>query len=246
MTVHAAASVPPPSAEQGSKAGREKSLSSWSGFRQRRGVNVRLTLLTLLLPVSFSLVQGAPPASAVGGEASFVPLFNGRDLSGWKQPAPNPFWSVVNGVLVGQNDEKLTGSMLWTEKTYGNFIFECDVRWDGEIDSGFMLRKPELQLQIGISGSLKRDMTGSFYTGGKPAYPEEGQAPHAATLFTPGEWTRFRLEARGNTFTVLINGKPASQYTNPAYATPAPIGLQVHPKRAMKVEFRNVRIVELP
>ncbi|HON06544.1 MAG TPA: hypothetical protein PLW02_00430, partial [Verrucomicrobiota bacterium] len=45
-----------------------------------------------------------------GGE--FVSLFNGKDLTGWKVPNPNPFWRVENGILIGENDEKLKGSML--------------------------------------------------------------------------------------------------------------------------------------
>ena len=56
-------------------------------------------------------------------------------------------------------------------------ILEGEVRWEGEIDSGVMVRKPELQLQIGVSRSLKRDMTCSFYVGN---YPEEAQAKRAA------------------------------------------------------------------
>jgi len=31
-------------------------------------------------------------------------IFNGKDLSGWKVPADNKFWKVVDGVLVGEND----------------------------------------------------------------------------------------------------------------------------------------------
>ena len=79
-------------------------------------------------------------------------------------------------MLVGENDEKLKGHVLFTEKAYKDFVIEAEVRWSGEIDSGFILRKPELQLQIGVSRSLKKDMTCSFYTGGQEKYPEAGQA----------------------------------------------------------------------
>jgi hypothetical protein len=67
------------------------------------------------------------------------------------------------------NGKDLTkkGSMLWTEKGYCDFVIECEARWSGEIDSGIILRKPELQLQMGVSRSVKKDMTCSFYTGGK-------------------------------------------------------------------------------
>ena len=199
-------------------------------------------LFAIVLPLCASETKTANAPTAM----LLTPIFNGKDLSGWRTPTPNPFWRVVNGVLIGENDEKQTGSMLWTEKTYRNFALELDVRWNGEIDSGIMLRKPELQLQFGVSRSLKRDLTGSFYIGGKTAYPEEGQAKDLSSIFKPGEWNRVRLEARGTTFTVWINGHPASQYNNPKYAEAAPIGLQIHAKLAMKVEFRDIRAAELP
>jgi len=170
------------------------------------------------------------------------PIFNGKDLAGWKVPDSNPFWKVLDGVLVGENDEARKGSMLWTEKAYGDFVLECEARWRGEIDSGIMLRKPELQLQFGVSRSLKRDLTCSFYTGGKEAYPEAGQAKDFASHFKTGDWNHFRLEAKGDTFTVWLNGKQVSQYTNPKYAGAGPIGLQIHGGLAMKVEFRNIRL----
>lgn len=179
----------------------------------------------------------------VGGE--FVSLFNGKDLTGWKVPDPNPFWKVVDGILVGENDEKLKGSMLYTEKSYKDFIFEADVRWNGEIDSGFMIRKPELQMQIGVSRSLKKDMTCSFYTGGQERYPEAGQAKDIEKVLKPGDWNTIRLMAKGDTFTVWCNGVKVTEYKNPKYASPAPIGLQIHPGVKMKVEFRNIKIQEL-
>jgi len=180
-------------------------------------------------------------ARAADDTANLPSIFNGKDLTGWKLPEPNPFWKVVDGVLVGENDEAKKGSMLWTEKSYGDFVVECEARWSGEIDSGIMLRAPELQLQMGISRSLKRDLTGSFYIGGTEKYPEAGQAKNLEKLFKPGDWNRFRLKAKGDTFTVWINGVQAVKYTNAKYAGAAPIGLQIHPGLAMKVEFRNLR-----
>jgi hypothetical protein len=168
-------------------------------------------------------------------------IFNGKDLAGWKVPAPNPFWKVVDGVIVGENDEAQKGSMLWTEQSYRDFVIECEARWSGEIDSGIMLRQPELQLQIGVSRSLKKDMTGSFYTGGQDKYPEAGRAKNVDKLLQPGAWNKIRLEARGDKFTVWLNGEQVGQYVNAKYAGAAPLGLQIHPKLKMKVEFRNLR-----
>ena len=178
------------------------------------------------------------------------PIFNGTNLAGWKVPEPNPFWRVVDGVLVGENDEKLKGHVLHTAQSYTNFVIELEVRWSGEIDSGVMLREPELQVQFGISRSLKRDMTGAFYLAKhsinpKVGYPEAGHTKNFEKLFKKEDWNQFRIEAKGDAFTVSLNGERISQYTDARYSGGAPLGLQVHPGLKMKVEFRNIRAKSL-
>jgi hypothetical protein len=188
-------------------------------------------------------------ATALGGSAAepmLKPLFNGKDFTGFKSEGASEFWRVEKGVLVGENNAAKTGHYLWTQKEYTDFVLEFDVRWKGYTDTGIEMRKPKIQLQLGISGSLKVDMSGSFYTGGKPAYPEAGQAKTAAKLMKPeGEWNTFRVQAKGNTFTCWINGVKASEYTDPKFSGAAPIGLQIHAKVAMKAEYRNVKLAEL-
>ena len=198
-----------------------------------------LSKMTCRLSAMILLVTlGLMPARA----EEAVSLFNGMDLAGWKVPAPNPFWKGEGGVLTGTNDEAKKGSMLYTEKEYGDFEFEAEAKWSGEIDSGFMLRKPELQLQIGVSRSLKTDMTGCFYLGG---YPEAGQARERAKLIKPGEWNHFKIRAKGDHFTVWINGTEAVTYQNAKFAAPAPLGLQIHGGLAMQVQFRNLKLKPL-
>jgi hypothetical protein len=186
------------------------------------------------------------PRLVSGQDSALKPIFNGKDLLGWRTSIPNPFWRVEEGVLIGDNDEKLKGHVLFTEKAYKDFVIEAEVRWSGEIDSGFILRKPELQLQIGVSRSLKKDMTCSFYTGGQEKYPEAGQAKDLAGALKAGEWNRIRLQAKGDTFTAWLNGKKVSEYTNSKFAEAAPVGLQIHPGLKMRVDFRDVRLQELP
>ena len=116
----------------------------------------------VVLAVGFIAVFCAIKSGAAEKSTSDLPLiFNGTNLAGWKVPKPNPFWKIADGVLVGENDDKLTGHTLHTEKAYKDFVIELEVRWNGEVDTGIMLRKPELQMQMGISRSLKRDKTGS-------------------------------------------------------------------------------------
>ncbi len=188
----------------------------------------------MILVVTWAL-SGWTPAQ------DLQPVFNGKDLSGWKTPDPNPWWSAVDGVLVGQNDEKLKGHVLNTEKAYKDFLFETDFRFQGDIDSGVLFRKPALQVQIGVSRKLKKDMTCSIYARG--GYP--GQAKGVEELLKPGGWNTMRLEARGSTFKVWLNGRPVLEYEDDKSPEAGPIGLQIHSGVKMKIEFRNLKVAEL-
>lgn len=171
--------------------------------------------------------------------AELTPLFNGKDLSGFVVPQPNLWWKVVDGVLVGESDEKLRGSMLYTQQAYKDVTFQADVRYSGDIDSGFMFRKPEMQVQIGVSRSLKKDMTCSVYFKGK--YPWQAQGVDWKT----GDWNTIRVRTQGNKHTVWCNGKQVLEFEDASFTDPAPIGLQVHGNVKMKVEFRNIMAKEL-
>ncbi|MEI7780367.1 MAG: DUF1080 domain-containing protein, partial [Planctomycetota bacterium] len=69
--------------------------------------------------------------------------------------------------------------------------------------------------------------------------------PKATEFLRPGEWNRIRFEAKGDTFTVWLNGEQVSHYTSSKYREPGPIGLQIHGGLVMKVEFRNLHAQDL-
>lgn len=166
-------------------------------------------------------------------------IFNGSGLEGWRVQGGD-YWTVRDGVLTGQSDEKMHNSVLWTDKSYKDFAVELEFRFSGDIDSGIFLRHENDQVQIGVSRSLKRDMTGSPYIGTKRGYPQE--ASGVKDLLKPGEWNRMKVEARGNTYTVTLNGKEVASYVSDTAKESGPIGLQVHPGVMMKVEFRDVTV----
>jgi len=206
---------------------------------------MKLRPLALTLILSLASALGCPAA-----EPKLAPLFNGKDLTGFKAADAKGFWRVEDGVLIGENDAAKKGHYLWTEKEYRDFVIEFEVRWkaatDRGVDTGLEMRNPKIQLQLGVSGSLRVDMTGSFYTGGKEKYPEAGQAKEAKKLLKPeGEWNTFRIQAKGDIFTCWINGQKASEYTDGKFSGAAPLGLQIHGGVEMKCEFRNMKIAEL-
>ena len=189
--------------------------------------------------------------SASAADVKLESAFNGKDLTGWKTSGDDAFWTATDGILTGENKEAFKdykkGNMLYTEKSYQDVVIECECRFSGEIDSGIMVRKDaagkkDIQMQIGVSRSLKKDMTGAFYIG---KYPEAGWAPKVATLWKNNEWNKIRFQAKGDTYTVWINGEQVSNYVDAGYPKAAPIGLQVHGSVKMKVEYRHIAVAEI-
>ena len=60
----------------------------------------------------------------------FVPIFNGKDLSGWKIPeGDNGHWKVVNGVIDYDAESESKGEKgLTSEKEYGDYILRAEWR----------------------------------------------------------------------------------------------------------------------
>jgi hypothetical protein len=180
---------------------------------------------------------------AWAGELDLKPLFNGSDFSGWHEPENNIWWTIEDGVLVGKNDQELKGSILWTSKEYKDFVLQLDFRFGpGSVDSGVFIREVSEQIQIGVSGSLNRDMTCSPYVAGK-GYPVEGVG--VAALLKQDDWNTVRIQAVGNVYTVTLNGKQVLEYPSLTAAEKGPLGLQVHPDRDMQISFKNILIAEI-
>jgi hypothetical protein len=69
-------------------------------------------------------------AGAQMRQGDFQPLFNGRDLAGWKAPAgDNGHWRVIDGVIDYDAESEATGDKaLWSEREFGDFVLRVDWR----------------------------------------------------------------------------------------------------------------------
>jgi len=180
--------------------------------------------------------------SPLAAEESLEPIFNGRDLKGWKVPENNRWWLVEDGVLQVRSGPEQKSSVLWTENDFEDFVLELDFRFvSGTIDSGVHLRCQD-QIQIGVSGSLKRDMTASPYIPGK-GYPVEAEG--IAELLQEDDWNHLRIEVEGMDYTCHLNGEKVMTYTTDTGEPSGPIGLQLHGNRDMAIDFRRIRLAEL-
>lgn len=175
-------------------------------------------------------------------EPKLKKIFNGKNLNGWKLPPDLTCWTASRGVLFVKNNAEKKGSNLWTEKNYQNFIISADfLMGDGTVDSGIFLRSENDQIQIGISGSLKRDLTASPYLP-KLKYPVEA---NVKDILKPTDWNTMKIKIVDKTYTVWLNGKEVMTYTSKDIPASGPIGLQLHPGNEMSIKYRNIRLAEL-
>jgi hypothetical protein len=182
------------------------------------------------------------PAWSQERDVQMESLLSG-DLDQWEVPEDNIWWSLNDGILEAKSDPEKTGSILWTKKVFTDFTIELEFRFGkGTIDSGIFMRGDtdrDVQIQIGISGSLQRDMTGSPYVPGL-GYPVE--ASGVAELLKAHQWNSLKAKVHGNAYTAWLNGKEVMQYSLDTADPQGPIGLQLHPGNDMTIQFRNIRV----
>jgi len=177
-------------------------------------------------------------------EPTLEPILNGETLEGWRFER-ELCWEVKEGVLFGKNDPEKKGDILFSEKQdYRDFVLELEFKLgEGRVDSGVFLRDSKEQIQIGESGSLKRDMTALPYIPSMRGYPV--QVDTAEKVFDKADWNRLRIKVVGASYTTWLNGEEIMTYDSETIVEEGPVGLQVHPHREMEILFRNIRLAEL-
>lgn len=205
------------------------------------------------LPLALATFCLAAPASA----GSWEPLFNGRDLSGWKQVNGSAPYTVVDGAIVGTTVPGSPNSFLATEKAYRDFVFECEVmQQGGPSNSGVQFRsesRPDVQngrvhgYQLEIDPS-PRAWTGGIYDEARRGwlYPVDAN-PRAKQAYQYGRWNLLRIEAIGPSIRTWVNGIPVAHVIDDM--TPQGFfALQVHSigdrsgEAGRRILFRNLRI----
>ncbi len=177
---------------------------------------------------------------ALGGTAiaaDGTPIFDGKSLAGWKQLGGAADYKVIDGTIVGSSRPGVPNSFLVTEKDYGDFILEFDVRQDvGPTNSGVQFRSlstPEFEngrvhgYQTDIDPS-ERQWSGGIYEEAQRGWFYTGEMnPPGKALYKFGEWNHYRVEAIGPRLRVWINGAPAADVIDDV-TLKGFFGLQVH------------------
>jgi hypothetical protein len=161
--------------------------------------------------------------AVIPAEEGFVPLFNGKDLTGWKGLVGTPItrarmskedlpalqavadakasanWSVKDGAIVFSGK----GDNLCTVKDYGDFEMVVDWRITKDGDSGIYLRgSPQVQ----IWDPARKDVGAEVGSGGLYNNQKHPSKPLVFADNPVGEWNTFRIVMIGEKVTVFLNG----------------------------------------
>jgi hypothetical protein len=206
--------------------------------------------------------------------AQWLNLFDGKKLDGWSIHSGTATYAVEKGgVILGTAVLGSPNTFLCTNKEYGDFIFEFEVKVDSELNSGVQIRSqiagPNTVLKAERKGrmedvKLPPDRVYGYQVEIAPEgnagniYDEARRAvflddfkgkPAAQKAFKDGEWNKYRIEARGDSIKTWVNGVPCADIKDSATAKGI-IGLQVHQVSKEKfkpyqVRWRKLRIQEL-
>ena len=134
-----------------------------------------------------------------------IPLFNGKDLTGWKlinEGQVNGF-SVIDGILVNdpvqpENGEHLNYGNLRTEKEFEDFNLKLEVNVPPGSNSGIYLRGIyEIQVIDSYGKPLDSHYMGGVYSRITPSVNAEKPA---------GEWQSMDITLCDRHITVILNG----------------------------------------
>jgi len=214
----------------------------------KRWISGWFLLVVLLFAVCCPLKAGED----VGWQA----LFDGKTLAGWKQLGGKALYKVEDGVIVGSSVRGTPNSFLCTEKNYGDFVLEFEVKVDSTLNSGVQIRSHSLKdykkgrvhgYQVEIDPS-NRAWSGGIYDEARRDWLDDLKDNEPARkAFKNGQWNHYRVEAVGDSMKTWVNGVAAADLVD-SMTLSGFIGLQVHSSKSeepLTVRWRNLRIKDL-
>ncbi len=201
-----------------------------------------IVLLCIVLPVC----RGAET------DDGFKPMFNGKDLTGWKTTGN---WVVEPGGIItlrprpGETGWKRYDAYLTTERKYRDFILDLEFKFEKGGNSGVFLRvrDPKSQVDTGFEVQVL-DTYGKKKITAHDCGGVIGTAVPTKNMVKPaGQWNRYTITCVGSHLTVVFNGEKVVDLDlskSPLKDRPLEgyIGFQDEAKR---IWYRNVRIKEL-
>jgi hypothetical protein len=182
-------------------------------------------------------------------------LFNGKDLTGFRQLNGEAPFRVEDGCIVGTSVLNQPNSFLATENNYGDFILEFESLCDPSLNSGVQFRSESKAdyLNGRVHGyQCEIDPSSRAWSGGIYDEARKGWlftlADHqlGQMAYKKDDWNKYRIEAIGDTIRIWLNGVNTSNlYDNETLS--GFIAFQVHQisgpeQEGKEIKWRNIRI----
>ena len=233
-----------------------------------------VSVVRLCVIICFAALLSLPFAAFAQPELALItarglsPIFNGTNLHGWIQRGGKAKYAVEDGVIVGTTVKGEPNSFLCTEKEFGDFILELEIKADAGLNSGVQIRShcfdhattydwgntsiaiPAGRVhgyQIEVDHRPERRWSGGVYEEGRRGWLcNLSINPTAGAAFQFGKWNYYRIVCRGDSIQTWINGVPAADLVD-CVTLSGLIGLQVHgnDRAGLQVSFRNLRLQDL-
>ena len=211
-------------------------------------------------------------ALSVQAEEGFTPLFNGKDLTGWKVVNGDGKFTIEGDAIVGTGVNVKSNTFLRTDKTYKNFDFRFEMKFDDlSGNSGMMFRGLQKEgkdgrvhgYQCEHDNGKDRAWTSGLYDEARrgwlspvktdkksspelvaktKAFTEQGQK-----LMRWDDWNQIRIRCEGNHIQIWLNGEMRVDFKDEGkeFTPEGFFALQVHAGKSCHVRWRNLMIKEL-
>jgi hypothetical protein len=204
-------------------------------------------------------------APAAARADDWKPLFNGKDLTGWRANNDPGSFTVADGVLriqaVGATSAHLfyVGGRADGVEKFKNFELEATVRADPDSNGGIFVhtdmttRDAQKHLARGYEVQLNSSAKEKRKTGSLYAVVDLDKSP-----VDESKWFTVRVVVRDKRVTIAVDGKEVVDYTEPAdvkrpkeragrvfAADGGAIALQAHDAKSVWY-FKDIRVKRLP
>ena len=161
----------------------------------------------------------------------FTSLFDGKSLEGWSQKNGTAIFEIVDGTIKGNTATGSPNSFMCTNKEYGDFELQFEVKCDPPLNSGVQIRSaskadykngrvhgPQVEIagNTSVSGFIFSEGTGRKWI-------SRTRTEHKH--YKKDEWNKYRIVAQGRRVQTWINGEAVEDVKIPdclLYTSPSP------------------------
>jgi hypothetical protein len=206
--------------------------------------------------VCMGVVSSLAPAAAAEEP---VPLFNGRDFTGWTFHLDKPgvkmeeVWSVKDGVLVCKG--RPAGYLITKKDDFENYVLTLQWRWPEKPGNNGVLVHVTKPGELGVwpkclEVQLAHENAGDFWVIGTTIDVENADQRREGRRHRNlsdgdekplGEWNEMEITCRGDEVLVKVNGKLVNHATNLSQSKGA-IALQ---SEGAPIEYREIKLRQL-